>query len=274
MDASIVENTMRALDVNARAMQFSMNGANTTELRVLAPLVARAQPRAVVFTLRTADLGDAPDLQIDKANTYAYVNIDETWPPGWTKEDILGLSNQAWSSIKADDLRITAALRGVPLNAMENELLLKLRRGVRRNDPDEWIAPYVLVRSIKGDALQRHINEIEQIIESVPEAGTEDGRDAIESLARLFSESDIPPILVMAPVHPELRTVSEPINRSLRGLLERLAREHDGLFLDATTIFGAEGFADAMHPNETGRAIYSRFVGRELAPFLESREVN
>jgi len=251
-----------------------MNGMNTTELRILAPSIVDSGARSAVLTLRVTDILQASDLNTDKANTYAYLHITDRWPAEWDRRSFEGLTPKTWDRLHAGDISSTVALRGVPINSVENKAILKLRKGVRESNPADWSSPYDLMRSLKGKKLQRHIDEIASKIGSNDEHEVAAGERALKKLVAYLSDAGVSPVLVMSPVHPALREISAPLTPRLQSVLQRLAAEHHGLFLDATSLIDESEFADAIHPNENGRRAYSAFVGRAVATHIRSAGEN
>ena len=72
------------------------------------------------------------------------------------------------------------------------------------------------------------------------------------------------PILLLLPVHPRLSELATPLLPRLNSVANRVAAETRGAVVDASALLGEDAFADAVHPNESGRATLSTHVGRLL----------
>ena len=65
-------------------------------------------------------------------------------------------------------------------------------------------------------------------------------------------------------MHPSLENGPRGIDE-LRRLLRTLASGQGVTYADAADLLSAGDFADALHPNESGRRKFSQFLGAELA---------
>ena len=95
------------------------------------------------------------------------------------------------------------------------------------------------------------------------------GRRALAALLADIRSSGAVPVLVRLPVHPRLSTEAAPILASQQPYLADLARVHQALLLDATSLLDADQFADAVHPDRAGRSALSEWLGRHLPPVPE-----
>lgn len=248
-----------------RVLSMALNGCEIAEMRVMAPKLLAAGPRAVVLTLRPLEIARPVDIDIGKAHAYALGGFLRT--PGAAPElgRIAGLTEGSRAALSSSPTMARLHFRIAPLTALNGWARLTLRPSLRLAPPDDWTAPHELLGSISGPRLGLHVRELRNTIAERLAGGTEDGEAEVRALVETLRAGGVTPILVAAPIHPELREAYGRHADRLREFLRELA-DAGGVYADASELLGAEEFADAVHPNAEGRARYSRFVGGMLPP--------
>jgi hypothetical protein len=263
IDARLVEETAPA---GWYAQNLAISACGLSELRVQLPKVLAARPAAVTFGLRPEDLGRVDDFDLDKAYAYAMGAFVAAWPSDWTRADLPGVGQQTYQALRSDRLEQELHFRTAPLNLINSEVRLRFRKGLRRAAADDWTDPYELAFNVRDERLARHIDTIRRDMEGRLADGANAGAKLIDTLVAEIHRSGATPVLVVLPMHPLFQEGMERYVAALRTLLERIAQEKSGIVIDALDVLSAEEFADALHPNAEGRAVYSRFLGRQLSP--------
>ena len=270
VDASVVQEQFDKAGTRWRAMHFGINGANLAELGVLAPTIANSGIKAVVFSLRVNDIGLVYDLHPERAISHAWLGTPSNWPGEWGPETFEGITPSTWKRLTAGEFQSTVALRSVPRNYVENELVFRLRSGIRRSRPDDWTAPFDLTRSLSGGKLERHIQEVSQTLADSTDETLAAGVRTLEATVKAYADAGVTPVMVICPVHPGISEQDATLQHVFGDTIARLARENGGFTLDARELLDATEFADAIHPNKDGRDAYSAFVGKALSDQLGS----
>lgn len=118
--------------------------------------------------------------------------------------------------------------------------------------------------NLSGQALERHLNDMAFVLAERTGEGDRAGVAFIRDAVTQIRASGANAILVLAPTHPALSDRFGPAERELLNALTQIASEHEARVIDATSALTPEDFADAIHPNEQGRAALSRFIGERL----------
>ncbi|HVU88617.1 MAG TPA: SGNH/GDSL hydrolase family protein [Pirellulales bacterium] len=263
VDTRLVDETAPA---GWHAQNFAISAASLSEMRVQLPKILSARPAAVAFGLRPEDMGRVDDIDLDKAFAYAMGGFVAAWPEGWTHADLPGIGSATYDALRSSPLAQDLHFRTAPLNIINQEVRVRLRSGLRKVAPDNWTDPYELAFSVRDERLQRHIESIQHDMEMRLSEGGDAGAQLTKTLAAEIHAAGSTPVLIVLPMHPAFRASMQPHITALRSLLGRIAQEESGIMIDALDVLAADEYADALHPNAAGREIYSRFLGRALAP--------
>jgi hypothetical protein len=254
------------------AENWSINGCAIKEVRLILPKVLRAKPRYVVLNLLPNDLGDPDDIEIEKAYGYGLGGFGAAWPDGDPMALFPGISPATADAMRSTTFEQAMHFRSTPLDVANRELRDRVRSGLRRTASDDWIAPYELETGIEGARLDRHVGEAVAAIEArtagAGDAGAKALRGAVDEIVRGGARA----VVCFAPQHPALRERVGPILDRVRTLGASIESRPDVVFFDASELFGAEGFADAVHPNAVGREAFSEAVGRVIADLERTGE--
>lgn len=248
------------------AENWGLNGCAMEEVRLILPKVLRAGPGYVVLTLLPNDLGTPADILVEKSVGYSTGGFAAAWPEGEPTLVFPGISEQTAARMRSGWVRQALYFRSSLLDWVNREARLTLRRGVRRvPESDRWIRPFELTGSIGGPALDAHVREVVATV--AMRAGERDGSGAamLEAAVRTIAEGGARALVCIAPHHPMLREDVAAELDELRATGNVLRERYGAGFLDASELVGADGFADAIHPNAQGREAFSRAVGSAIA---------
>lgn len=263
LDASIIAGRLPA---DWRAYNAALNGDDLMAAMVMAPKLSKAGASRVVWVSRPLLLG-APvnDLHADRAAAYGLAGFSKSWanPLPWGAEGVISQKNQ--ELLHASEARSRLHFRTSVMNGVNEKLKSTLKRGAKRlSNPAEWNTPYDMTTSIDGARLERHL----QTLKNEHDLRFKNPKpDIYAGIIRELASGGAKPVMVLAPIHPIIRANGwfDEGAATYRALATELARETGGLFLDASSLLAAEDFADGQHPNESGRAKLSAFIGDGIA---------
>lgn len=224
----------------------------------------KAKPKAVVFSFLGNDLGTIGDIHIDKAYAYVLGGFMEAWPKGWSKTDLPGFSKTTYEALNSSKLKALFHFRGAPFQILNDSTIGMVRHGMWNALPHDWRAPFVVDEIITGWRLEKHLKQVSQAWIKQTKKQGRTGREAIVKIVKTVAAAGSIPVLMIPPVHPKLRKTAEKANLELTRLLKGLAGEYGGIFGDASGLVDASGFADAVHPQASGRRAYSIFIAQAL----------
>ena len=266
VDTTIVDSTAPA---GWHSQNLAISGCGLSEIRILLPKTLDARPAAVAIGFSPEYMGRVEDfdIDVDKAYAYALAGFVEAWPPDWTRADFPGISEETYAALRSTRFQQDLHFRTALLNSINLEVRLRLRRNeLRRTAPDNWTDPYELEFNVRDERLPLHLDAIRRGMESQLVDGSDSGSQLISTLAAAIRRAEVTPVLIMLPMHPQLRDRMQPYVEALRTRLTQIAGEQSGIMIDAIDLLPADEFADALHPNAAGRDTYSRFLGRQLQP--------
>ena len=269
IDASVVA---EAIGPGATVENWGINGCALEEVRVILPKVLRAKPRYVVVSLLPNDLGPAQDVNLEKAYGYGVGGFGGAWPRADRATMFPGISEATERAMKSSRFQQGIFFRSTLLDWVNREARLVFRSGLRRARDDDWSSPWEMTSGISGTRLERHVDDVMAIIDMRTGNGWESGEELIRSVARQIVEGGATAVFTIAPQHPQMRARTEAILAREREIGAELGAMPGVVFLDASTLLGADGFADAVHPNALGREAYSRAVGQAIAEAERSGE--
>ena len=162
VDTRLVEETAPA---GWHAQNLAISACSLSEMQVQLPKLLAARPSAVAFGLRPEDLGAADDIELDKAFAYALGGFVAAWPRAWTRADLPGVGETTYQAPCSSRLEQDLHFRTAPLNVLNQEVRVRLRRGLRRVATNNWTDPYELAFSVRDDRLQRHVESIQNDME-------------------------------------------------------------------------------------------------------------
>lgn len=256
----------------ASAENWGINGAAVEEVRLTLPKVLSAGPRFVVLSLLPNDLATPEDIQPEKAYGYGVGGFDEAWPAGDPRSLFPGITGATVDRMRASAIEQAVYFRSAPLDWLNREVRQLVRSGIREVPPHEWRSPFELTESIGGGQLDQHVRGATEALRR--RAGHRDGSGAadIARAAEMIARAGATAVVCIAPQHPAMREAAAPELADLRTCLRQIDAMPGVVTLDASELFGAEGFADALHLNATGREAYSRALGALIAGAQRSGE--
>jgi hypothetical protein len=211
-------------------------------------------------------------VNLEKAYGYGVGGFGAAWPAGDREAVFPGVSEQTERAMKSSRLTQGVFFRSTLLDWMNREARFLFRAGIRRPAVDDWSNPYELTAGITGDRLAKHVDDVMAIIDMRTGNGWASGEQAIRDVTRQIVGGGSTAVITIAPQHPLLRARTEAILARERELGAELDALPGVVFLDASTLLGADQFADAVHPNASGREAFSRAAGQAIADAERSGE--
>jgi hypothetical protein len=247
------------------AFNFSINGCEINEQRVMLPKVLAAKPRAVVLLIRPITIAMPGDIPPDKAYGYVLGGFAEAWKSqAPSPADPPLVSEETMNRLAAGPLEARLHFRRVLIQEMNQLVRLRLRGGLRSVPPDEFDVPNNMTNKISGTTLDHHVEAIiDENVERMADLPQPVGAELWWAVQEIAAAGAVP-VLIMAPQHPRVQPTLEEWSNQLEKLVGNYVRLTGGVYADARDLVGAEGFADALHLGEDGRQTLSRFVGEQL----------
>jgi hypothetical protein len=252
------------------AENLALSGCGLNERRILLPRLLASRPDVVAIGLSGTEVCRLDALAPDKAYVYAHAGFVSAWPTGRTAADFPGLAPGSYAALRSSAPEQWVHFRTVPANWLEHGLRLALRSDLRSGYESDWIRPFTRTASIAGPRLARHLDEIEKGLGACASVPWEQGDSVLTALLEDVTTGEATPLLLLLPVHPDLRSSAAPVRARLHTLAVELGRQHSAALVDASDLLGADGFADAVHPNQAGREALSHLVANAL-PVREAR---
>lgn len=244
-----------------RVRNLGINANTPAELSVQLPTILRARPQAVGLEVRADDLGEPGTIQTDRAYAYAYAGYAARLaaPP-----DLSALDRRTIEALHSSRFAQIMRFRSVPIRTLNAAIRVRLSPHLRVTRDDDWTAPFNLTASISGGVLDDHIRRTIDGVHRRTSGGTDTGGRTIELLVKQIADAGATPVLIIPPQHPDLRDQIAVLTDHLREKAGELAARSGGMLIDASSLLTADQFADALHPNEAGRAELSRFIAEHL----------
>jgi hypothetical protein len=258
VDASIVQSTAPG---QWRVENFALSECMINEQRIMLPHLFGAQPDLVVLAFGPINWLSQDDLPLDKAYAYAMAGFVTAWPEPFPREDFPGLSRASYQALFSSPLAQRLHFRSVPLTWLNQRLRLALRKDLRDDVEADWIRPYRMLGSVPADTLAWHVSQIRQNIHSHVVKERSLRVTNAQRLVQAVSEGGARPLLVVLPIHPQLRADAEPLLAWWLPRLHNMGHLFHGAVVDASAALDETQFADAIHPNAQGREVYSRLMG-------------
>jgi hypothetical protein len=268
----IVTNSVGVEGVSAKIVQsaagdactvenFSANGLDLIGARLLIGKMLASEPDTIVWILRPEVIGAVRGLNQELADVMRLGGFQAA--ASWL--DAPPLSEDTLDRLQAPAWKNRLALRSVPLRLLSERVRTAARSGILPAKPDNLDAPFQMDLNLTDEALDRHLDDMAFNLDQRVGAGDRTGIAFIQSTVAQIRAAGVNPVLIVAPTHPGLADHFGSAERELLDALSAIAAEHDAIVIDATATLTAEEFADAIHPNQQGRAALSRFIGRRLA---------
>ncbi|HEY6565417.1 MAG TPA: hypothetical protein VIY86_13025, partial [Pirellulaceae bacterium] len=260
IDAEMVAPSDRsAVGSLAWAENLAIVGATPIEQKIVLPTIMQARPRAVVLTCDVLSVCNRPELPKDKAYAYALSDFVKDWPSDWKRSDFPELTAADYARLRSRRYTQLLHFRGAP-RAFGNEFVRhRLRRDLRCDRTADWTNPSELQVSFSGDRLEWHLNSVRSGFQ--PHHGRLRAAVAtMEDMVRLATQHQVAAVVVCSPIHPGLQKVANGTNVVLEHELRQMCRATHTPFLNCFQLLESAAFADARHPNDLGRSIYSRRI--------------
>ncbi len=263
IDASIVQ---QAAPKGWKVLNYSANGTNQVEARMLADQLADAGAELVIWLMRPDMLGTPRPMHSDVLFAYAEGGLasKSNWVgPPW-------MDKATASSLAASQFEISMHFRRRWLDAINYKMRRRMRTGIRTPDPADFDTPFNLEIVLDGALLDRHLGEISTMMsEELPgfkADGPGSGRAFIREMIDDFANRETALAIVVAPTHPALQDQFQPLEDEVVLLLEPMAGPKGLLVGTAAGVLKSSEYADAIHPNATGRVRLSTWIGKWMPP--------
>ena len=262
IDTAMVRSTAKR---PGRIENLALSGCGTNEQRVLLPKLLGSRPNIVVLAFGPTVLDTRDDLPLDKAYAFAMSGFPQAWPASYQRRDFPDFDQTTFDALHSSPFRQTLHFRTAPLNWLNGTLRLRMRSDLRGDATADWIRPYRMLGTVSEKTLAWHLESLRANLETCCREGQQRAIPNVRSLVATAGRGGAKPVLVVLPIHPRLRDDAAPLLPPLNQLLAYLAKQQQGIVVDASDLLTEEQFADAVHPNADGRAVYSRFVGTYLS---------
>jgi hypothetical protein len=261
IDAEIVQ---QASPGEAHVSNFAISGFDISEHKIFLPRILDAQPDVVVMSLSLSVGCTIRHLDMDKAYAYALAGYVDYWPPDWKVDSFAATSEQSDKALRSSRLEQYLYFRTAPVNSFDHNLRLQLRGDLRPDYIADFVRPHEYTRPINRRALEQHMAKVRKTYSHcVP--GRDDRRLAgYNDLIDLIASAGAFPVVMVVPIHPELRGGARDFLAHAEGFLAPALARTGGAFFDLRDLLDEGEFIDATHPNETGRAHLSRIIGQRL----------
>lgn len=266
IDASIVQ---AAAPRGWRVYNFSTNGTNQIEARLLADRLADAGADLVIWLLRPDMLSTPRSMHPDVVFAYALGKFaDTTSTTSWIGAP--WVDSETLSQLDADQSAVSAHFRRRWLDAINSSMRRRMRSGIRTPEPDDFQAPFNLQVVLDGDRLNRHVGEIAAMmtddLAGIEADGPGSGREFMREMIDDFMHRPAELAIVIAPTHPDLDKQFKPIEIEVLSFFEPFAKSKRLHVGTAAGLLEVSDYADAIHPNESGRVRLSTWLGEWMPP--------
>ncbi len=272
IDASIVQ---AAAPKGWRVYNFSANGTNQVEARLLADRLADAGADLVIWLFRPDMLSTPRSMHPDVVFAYGLGKFADTasWiGRSWVDAETL-------TKLGADQSAMSAHFRRRWLDAINYSMRRQMRSGIRTPDSDDYQSPFNLELVLSGERLDRHVGEIAAMMEAdlpgIKANGPTSGREFMREMIDDFMHRPTELAIVIAPTHPDLDEQFNPIETEVLSFFEPFSTSKGLHVGTAAGLLEASDFADAIHPNEAGRIRLSTWLGEWMpAPPSERSDLH
>jgi hypothetical protein len=248
---------------------LAWTGGDLRQWLLIEPALRKSPPHVLLLGLDLFTLLDPGPIPVERlaiAGWWRFV-------PSTELPDVAGvLSPDERSVLLAPRATQLLRFRSFPASAF-NEYLREIARSDLRYQgyTQNFEAPWVRRAAASEQALDKHLA---QTTERILGGGVDRLRDTSAMLEALIgrvrvAEPETRFVLVLTPVHPRLaEALSGDTLDTVRRTLAAHADRLDARFLDHSTVIGADGFSDAVHPFGDGRSAWSLRLGDELRPLF------
>ena len=248
-----------------RVYNFAMNGCHLDEMRAILPRILDADPEVIIVSLPAMSMGDVPPMEADLASAYAISGFLDAWDHRPRLSDFVGQDEASIQRLNESGVLPWLSFRTSILGYINAQTRARLRSGILPPKTDDFVSPFQMVSSLSGKVLDRHLMDTVNATNDRLDGGNREGAEMIGRLTELAAARGVRVMLVAAPQHPMNKDHIGPATLEFHQLLEAMAGAEAVAFVNATDLLEAEDFADALHPNERGRAKFSAFLGQRLA---------
>lgn len=274
VDAGLISEAATGWD----AYNYALDGCSLDEMRIITPKLLSAKPRVLIISLRGMDMGAVPDISPDVAGAYALSGFVSAWDKAPILDDFVGQSPESVNRLNDSGMLSWLLFRTAIIDFTNAQVRAALRKAILPRKINNFIQPYRIKGSVSGKVLERHLSQTIDANADCLADNNRQGTEMVRRLTALAGSQGAKLFLVAAPQHPRIREALTDSTRELHELLDSLAVKEDVYFINTTDLLEETQFADALHPNAEGRAVFSRFLGEQLlsleahAPVPEYRE--
>ncbi|HUV66652.1 MAG TPA: hypothetical protein VMW24_22385 [Sedimentisphaerales bacterium] len=250
---------------------LAWTAAGPKQWLLILPALERARPSIVVLCI-VATVGTSP-LAADLAAIAGWEGLVSrrylaTMRPYFGEEDYAKLAPcRIWHLM---------TYRSFPFEALDAYMWESSRPDLRYEGyATNFKAPWVRRNIAPAKKVAQEIEDIAQRAAIHLVEHPQDALVIVEEVVRhLRSNCDCQVLLVLAPVNPKLRGLLSPEQvESAKQAYRSLAQQQGICFVDHTDILQATDFSDAVHPFSSGRAIWSRALGKALSDCTMARSL-
>ncbi|MAB72745.1 MAG: hypothetical protein CMJ54_09595 [Planctomycetaceae bacterium] len=263
IDASIVQ---AAAPEGWRVYNFSTNGTNQVEARLLADRLADAGADLVIWLFRPDMLSTPRSMHPDVVFAYALGKFADTtpWIGGpWVDAETL-------TQLDAGQSAMSAHFRRRWLDALNYSMRRRMRSGIRTPESDNFQSPFNLEVVLDGERLDRHVGEIAAMMDAeltgIEANGPTSGREFMREMIDDFMHRPAELAIVIAPTHPDLDEQFKPIEIEVLSFFKPFSASKGLRVGTAAGLLEVSDYADAIHPNESGRVRLSTWLGEWMPP--------
>jgi len=249
-----------------RVENHAVGGAGMLEQRLMLPKVLQTRPRVVVVSLDVFALALQNTLHPDKAYALAYASFVGAWPERWRQSGPPGVDEPLSDALLSPSFRQRLHFRTAPLVQLNETLRNAVVGNLRTEAIGDFTAPYQYLRPMGQRQLDRHLQTMRSDLHQVEPGALDAAETTLQAIIREIAAAGAVPLVVAAPVQPELRGDEAPILDRALAVARACIQPYGAIVVDAREILEAADFVDAVHANAGGRALYSRLVGRHVPP--------
>jgi hypothetical protein len=249
-----------------RIWNCAIGGFALTEQKIMLPKIVSANPKAIVINLEPESIRQLNDLSDYKCYAFAYAGFTKYWPKEWNADNWTFLNAENVTALSSNRWQQVAYFRNAPLNNFNQTARRSVRAELKQSPPDDWNSPHEMIGDLHGERLQEHLKLVRSNILKKFGSDSTAGKEIILAIVEYLQSRKVVAIVVCLPVHPELQDAYNQQNwQEYAAFCDELKSKYDAHILDMSRLLTTDDFADAVHPNESGRKKYSITLGKAIS---------
>ena len=271
IDANILDTVLAN---GTTSYNLGVVGLTPVEALMLEPALAVGKPQIIVIGLDAMSFGvnaaEKESIEFEKLQAYRATNaLAKMTAPLKTEllENIL-LPNEK-AVMESGYLRYLISCRSLPLFFTEGKFRAIVRKGLRTEGiATDFKSPWMLKFNLLGDNKERILTSTIAMARRLSYAEDNRNLKALRALMSSLRANKIELMVVVWPVHPRiLNMLSTTLTGQIDLTLNQFAQEYKCSYKNYSTLLDDSDFADALHPNVTGRARLSTNLAEDLKSF-------